>query len=235
MTRRFYNGLMAMGAAPFAFRPAAEAKALPAAQRGILDAGNFGVKGDGRTDDTRALQDALDASAKAGQAVLLPAAKILIGGSLKIPPGVALYGVHDAQQWSDPLTGTVLLATGGRDREDGPALFEMGSSSLVRGLGVYYPEQTIHDIRPYSWTFHLQGNDNTVENVTLINSYNGIRIGPETNVRHRIRSVAGTVLRRGIFLDNTTDIGRIENVQWHSHWWSAKSVNGEWKPVHEFM
>ena len=51
---------------------------------------------------------------------------------------------------------------------------------------------------PYSWTFHLQGNDNTVENVTLINSYNGIRIGPEGNVRHRIRSVYGCVLRRGV-------------------------------------
>jgi hypothetical protein len=59
------------------------------------------------------------------------------------------------------------LATGGRVQEDGPALFEMGHSSAVRGLMVWYPEQQTTNIVPYSWTFHLQGNDNTVENVTV--------------------------------------------------------------------
>lgn len=69
----------------------------------------------------------------------------------------------------------------------------------------------------------------------MINSYNGIRIGPENNVRHRIRSVVGCVLRRGIFVDFCTDIGRIENVQFHCRWWSAREVGGDWKPVHEYM
>ena len=100
---------------------------------------------------------------------------------------------------------------------------------------MWYPEQQTTNITPYRWTFHLQGHDNTVENVTLINSYNGISIGPEGNVRHRIRSVYGCVLRRGILVDACTDIGRIENVQFHCHWWSAPEVHGDWKPVHEFM
>lgn len=141
----------------------------------------------------------------------------------------------DSPVWSEPLKGSVILATGGRDQEDAPALFEMGHACAVRGVSVWYPEQKPTDIHPYPWTFHLQGHDNTVENVTLINSYNGIRIGPENNVRHRIRSVVGCVLRRGIFVDFCTDIGRIENVQFHCHWWSAKAVGGDWKPVHEFM
>ncbi|MBU4398362.1 MAG: hypothetical protein KKE86_03400, partial [Planctomycetes bacterium] len=74
--------------------------------------------------------------------------------------------------------------------------------------------------------FHLQGSDNTVENVTLINAYNGIRVGPEYNRRHRIRSVVGCVLRRGIWVENCSDIGRIENVHWSSEWWSSKQVGG---------
>jgi hypothetical protein len=111
----------------------------------------------------------------------------------------------------------------------------MNHSSAVRGVTVWYPEQQTTNISPYSWTFHLQGHDNTVENVTLINSYNGIRIGPEGNVRHRIRSVYGCVLRRGILVDSCSDIGRIENVQFHCHWWSVPEVRGDWKPVHEFM
>jgi hypothetical protein len=194
-----------------------------------------GAKGDGTTDDTVAIQKALDETGASGGKVLLSSARYLIAGSLRIPTGVTLQGVSEAPVWSEPLKGSIILATGGRDREDGPALFEMGHSSAVLGLTVYYPQQVPTNIHPYPWTFHLQGHDNTVENVTLINSYNGIRIGPEPNVRHRIRSVYGCVLRRGISVDACTDIGRIDNVQFHCHWWSAPEVGGDWKPVHEFM
>ena len=234
MTRRSYCNLLATGAMPMVL-VGKQSTAADAHTGGAFGVTTFGAKADGRTDDTEAIQRAMDAAARTGGTVVLPPARYLVAGSLRIPPGVALEGVLDSPQWAEPLAGSVILATGGRDRENGPALFEMGSSSLVRGLMVFYPEQKITDIRPYAWTFHLQGNDNTVENVTLINSYNGIRIGPENNCRHRIRSVVGCVLRRGLLVDNTTDIGRIENVQWHSHWWSAKKVNGDWKPVHAFM
>jgi hypothetical protein len=36
-------------------------------------------------------------------------------------------------------------------------------------------------------------------------------------------------------VDACSDIGRIENVQFHCHWWSASNVGGDWKPVHGFM
>ena len=194
-----------------------------------------GVKADGVTDDTAAIQKALDGAAKTGDIVHLPPGKYLVKGSITIPPGVSLEGSANAPRYNDPMTGTIILATGGKDKEDAPALFEVGNSSSVSGLTVYYPEQNVKDIRPYPWTFHLQGNDNTIENVTLINSYNGIRIGPEGNVRHRIRSVYGCVLRRGIFVDACTDIGRIENVQFHGHWWWAKEVGGDSDLVNKYM
>jgi len=194
-----------------------------------------GAKADGTSDCTAAIQKSLDDAAKAGGSVRLPPGRYRVEGSLRIPPGVTLQGVMDSPVWSEPLKGSIVLATGGRGQEDGPVLFELGHSSAVRGLTVWYPEQQATNIVPYSWTFHLQGHDNTVENITLINSYNGIRIGPEGNVRHRIRSVYGCVLRRGILVDNCSDIGRIENVQFHCHWWTAPEVGGAWKPVHEFM
>ncbi len=194
-----------------------------------------GAKADGVADDTAAIQQSLDQAAVSGGRLELPPGRYLVKGSLHIPPGVTLQGVMESPVWSEPLKGSVILATGGRAQEDGPALFEMGHSSAVRGLTVWYPQQQVTNITPYAWTFHLQGHDNTVENVTLINSYNGIRIGPEGNVRHRIRSVYGCVLRRGILVDACSDIGRIENVQFHCHWWSVPEVGGDWKPVHEFM
>ena len=205
------------------------------ADPGTLDVKTFGARGDGVADDTAAIQKALDEAGKAGGRVLIPAGRWLVAGSLRVPPGVSLSGVAQAPLYIEPLVGTVVCATAGRGKEDAPALFEMGDSSCVQGLTVYYPDQKPEDIKPYPWTFHLKGGDNTVENVTLINSYNGIRIGPEGNVRHRIRSVYGCVLRRGIQLDTCSDIGRIDNVQFHCHWWSSPKIGGNWEKVHTFM
>ncbi|MCG2685699.1 MAG: glycoside hydrolase family 55 protein, partial [Planctomycetales bacterium] len=198
----------------------------PTAGKDHFEAAAFGTKADGKSDDTAAIQKALDAAGKRGGVVRLPAGHYLVAGSLKVPVGVSLVGSHQAPVSREPLVGTVVLATGGRDNEDAPALFELGDSSAVLGLTVFYPDQKPDHVRPYAWTFHLQGSDNTVENVTLINAYNGIKIGPEYNQRHRIRSVVGCVLRRGIWVDNCYDIGRIENVHWSSDWWSSKQVGG---------
>jgi hypothetical protein len=211
------------------------ARTLETAAEQLRHALSVGAKADGSADSTAVIQQALDEAAKTGGPVGLPPGRFLLRGSLRIPPGVTLQGVMESPVWSEPLKGSIILATGGRGQESGPALFEMGHSSAVRGLTVWYPEQQTTNIVPYAWTFHLQGHDNTVENVTLINSYNGIRIGPESNVRHRIRSVYGCVLRRGLLVDACSDIGRIENVQFHCHWWSAPEVGGDWNPVHKFM
>lgn len=202
---------------------------------GVFSVRSFGAVGDGVADDTASIQAAIDAAGKAGGRVYLPPAKYLVKGTFTVPAGVHITGVAMAPQYSEPLVGTIILATAGRDNEDGPALFEMTSSTSVSGLTIYYPEQKPADIRPYPWTFRLVGNDNTVENVTLVNSYNGIRTGPQNNVRHRIRSVYGCVLRRGIFIDSCTDIGRIDNVQFHGHWWWAASVGGNADLVNKYM
>lgn len=222
--RSFWNALLAFWLA-----------ALVSAAAGEFTVPLIEAVGDGTADATAAIQKALDDAGRTGGRVLLPPGRYRVAGSLRIPPGVTIEGVSDSPVWSEPLKGSIVLATGGRDQEEAPPLFELGHSAAVRGITIWYPEQKPADIHPYSWTFHLQGHDNTVENVTLINSYNGIRIGPEGNVRHRIRSVAGCVLRRGIFVDSCSDIGRIENVQFHCHWWSVREVGGDWKPVHEFM
>lgn len=215
--------------------PAFAAKEKPMDNDGVFSVRSFGAKADGKTDDTKAIQSALDAASKSGGTVYMPPGRYLVSQSLNVPAGVDLKGSANAPRYSEPLVGTIVLATWGRDREDALALFEVHSSSSVSGLTVYYPEQKVEDIHPYSWTFHLQGNDNTVENVTLVNSYNGIKVGPEGNVRHRIRSVYGCVLRRGLFVDACTDIGRVDNVQFHGHWWWAKEVGGNADIVNKYM
>ena len=199
------------------------------------DLAQFGIKGDGKTDDTAAIQKALDAAAKNGATVLLPPARYLVSGNLKIPPGVGLEGVHQGPVGQGPLTGTVILTTAGRDKEDAPPLIDMGSGTSVSDLMIFYPEQSPTEVHPYPWTFQLQGTDNTVEDVTIVNTYNAIRVGPGGNGRHRLRSVLGCALRRGVLVDNTHEIGRVDNVHLHCDFWGNRAINGNRNAVYEYM
>jgi hypothetical protein len=207
-------------------------------QISVLD---LGAKADGTTDNTLSFQKAIDLASISGGTVFVPAGKYLIKGSLKLY-GVSLKGENLAPRSWEPLNGTIILATGGRDNENAPALFEMRNSSAVSGISVYYPEQSVDDIHPYPWTFHIGSYspdstvfDCTIENVTLINSYNGIHAGPNENGRHRINSVFGCVLRRGIFVESVGDIGRIENVQFHCHFWGHPSTKGDFWKIFKYM
>ena len=202
---------------------------------------SFGARADGIADNTFAFRQAIKAASASGGTVFVPAGKYLIKGSLHLE-GVSLQGENLAPRSWEPLNGTIILATGGRDNERAGALFEMRNSSAISGITVYYPEQSVDTIHSYPWTFHIGSYspdstvfDCTIENVTLINSYNGIHAGPNENGRHRINSVFGCVLRRGIFVESVGDIGRIENVQFHCHFWASPATKGDFHKVFQYM
>ena len=199
-----------------------------------LDVAAFGAKADGKSGRHRRHPEGARCGGKQGGVVRLPAGKLSGGGKPQDPRGVALVG----------STGAGLHRAADRHRDPGhrrtrqggsPALFEMGDSSTVQGLTVFYPEQKPDDIHPYAWTFHLQGGDNTVENVTLINSYNGIRIGPEPTCAIAFAASTAACCAEASGWTPARDIGRIENVQWHCHWWSSPKVGGDWDQVYKYM
>ncbi|HIJ65498.1 MAG TPA: hypothetical protein HPP77_06045 [Candidatus Hydrogenedentes bacterium] len=204
---------------------------------GFFSVKDYGAAADGKTDDSAAIQRAIDAAAAKGGNVYLPPGEYCVAGSLEVKRGVTVTGVHEAPVGFTGLSATIIRATGGKGNDDfeAPALFELRDSSAVRYMTVYYPEQDVDDIQPYPFTFHMYESDNTVECVTLINSHKGIRVGPEHNCRHRIRSVHGCVLRYGIWVDNTWEIGRVENCQLHPHWWASPKLGGDWRKVTKYM
>jgi len=215
-----------------------------ASPSGVFDISRYGAVPDGKTDCTAAIQSAIDAASGPGGVVLVPVGRWLCQGHLELKMGVHLAGLNQTAQSWEPATGSILLATEGRDREEAPAFIEMRSSTSIQGLTIYYPEQHVDDIRPYPWTIQIRANpartnevsfDSTVENILLVNSYNGIRVGPTENGRHRLLHINGCVLRRGIFVDWTGDIGRIENVQFHSHFWANSAFAGNWNRVFNYM
>ena len=184
------------------------------------------VAGDGVKDDTAALQAILDETGKTGGQVELAAGRYLIKGFLTIPTGVTLKGTWEAPHHGVWDKGTTLLLTAGRGHEDGPASISLKESAAIKGVTMIWPEEKAENIVPYPWAIRGTGMHNTVENVTLVNAYQGIKIGDPWSELHFIRNVFGCVLRRGIFIDSTSDIGRIENVHFNTHYWIRSRYPG---------
>ncbi len=77
---------------------------------GMLNVRDYGARGDGRTDDTAAIQKALDTAGSTHGAVMIPEGNYLCS-ELRVPEGIGIYGMP---AWSYRKgIGTILTFTGG--------------------------------------------------------------------------------------------------------------------------
>ncbi len=182
-----------------------------------------GAVADSRTDCTRAFQGTLDAAGKAGGGVVeIPAGRYRIHGNLRVPAHVTLQGVfrsapRPAALGATNLTGTVLLASAGRGATNGEPFIRLaGPNAGVAGLIVEYPEWKRSDVPPVPYPPCVASRDTenvAVQDCCFLNPYEAIHL--VRSARHLVRNITGYPIRRGLFVDECYDIGRIENV----HFW----------------
>jgi hypothetical protein len=192
----------------------------------------YGAAGDGRTDDAPAISKALDACAKdGGGRVLLGPRNYRLDAPITVPSGVTLAGTWEGPHF--PPHGTVLFATAGAGKADGPPLISLSSNATLKGVTVFYPDQRLVDgkVTPYPWTIRGAGTNCSVIDVTLVNPVKGIDVGTEPNELHYIRNVFGCPLDEGVYIDRTTDIGRVENVHFNPNFWARSGYPGA--PKHD--
>lgn len=215
-------GLLGVSALSPASSQGAESPMTSAAAR--VDAQQFGAKGDGKTDDTKAIQAALEAAVTKGPICHLPAGHYRLDGSLTVPAGVTLCGASGGVPHSEHPIGTVLLAHGGRGQTDGEPLVTLKPNAVVRNLVIHYPEQKLPDVVPYPWTIRVDGELCQILDLTLTNPYQAIDVGSKWNELHLIRNIFGCPLKIGIYIDQCTDIGRIENVHFNPNFWTRMAL-----------
>ncbi len=202
-----------------------------------LSVRDFGALGDGSSDDTAAFQKALNEAGKTpGTRVSVPVGNYLIRGSLFVPPGVSLEGVWQAPTAFTQNFGSTLLATGGAGDEDAAPLITMAHNSCLKGLTIFYPEQTLTEAppTPYPWTIRAGPGDNiTVEDILAVNPYKLLDLTGAD--RHLVRGIYGQPLRLGIRVDAIYDLGRIENCHlwpFFTRWWDQSRKLHEWMMEH---
>lgn len=200
----------------------------------VVSVSDYGAVGDGTTDNTAAFAAAI-AALNTGGAVLVPSGQFSFDGSIELPTGTALVGTYHSVPSHDlrATNGTVILdgsqlwPRGGAGNSSGTPFVTVGGNAAIKGLMIYYPAQDPHKTPvPYPWSICLKSGTNNaaVIDVELLNSYLGILASGAA--RHYIARVQGQPVLIGISIDETYDIGRVENVHFNPWFRSVTTQHG---------
>lgn len=205
----------------------------------------FNADATGKADSTQAIKDAISYVAKkGGGTVYFPEGRYRLTGSITVDNYVTLMGKYVDPDLKSGY-GTVIIADVSPTIEDLPGLFRLRGSSGVVGFTIWYPRQTIDDVRPFPYTFEIMGGANTIlehmqftiQNVTLINSYKGVAasrtVNPNVMIGKQdahenlvIENLKGTPLKCGIDSVNESDIGYFKEIHFSPKYWAdAKEFN----------
>jgi len=196
----------------------------------IIDVLDFGANGNGVYDNTAAFNAAAAFLAETGGEIQVPSGNYSFLGTVTLTKGISLTGTFESVPSTSheiPTRGSILMVRGNRGNESGPSFLYLNEDCAVRGFIFYYPDNVVGAApAPYPWTIQLNGNNNAVEDVELLNVWNGISaVGA---ARHYIARVQGQPANIGIKVDQTYDIGRIEDVHWNP-WWSDEPAYLSWQ------
>ncbi len=180
------------------------------------------------TDDTAAFQNALNAQFQAhGGKVDVPSGAYLLLGTLNIPRFVRLHGAlmlpaslsalpgNQGPEISPLAGGTTLGMVEGFGHVDAAPFMTLNTNSVVEGLAIYDPLQTNAENAtaptPAPWAVSILGNAGRVSNIDLVNMYQGIKAWG--SVRVWIDHITGQPTFKGISIDNSSDVDRVESIQ----------------------
>ena len=177
---------------------------------GVYNIRDFGAKGNGKADDTAAIQAALNAAKTGprGSVVVLGAGQYRVTKTLTVE-GCLIKGL-DVGGWpadKGPLP-TLMV-----DFANGPCIQAKDSAS-VHGINFIYDHKN-ETARKFGPTVLLSGNGISLTNLRISEPYQGIMADGVTNIgRLNIENVFIISARDcGVYVTNTYDIATLRNVE----------------------
>ena len=177
---------------------------------------SYGAVGNGTTDDTTSFQNALDAASNAGGGtVYVPAGYYKIAGGLSIASKVELRGVSEGMHhWGTSPRGSVLYVYSTSSR-----VITLAANAGVRGLSIYYPNQSISRVVAYPDAILFNGTGGYAFDVTTPNAYVAMHV---KNGNYYIDGCRGLGLSKYVYMDQVSAAGYVMNCQ---------NTMGDWQDV----
>ncbi|MCD9021519.1 discoidin domain-containing protein [Cohnella silvisoli] len=164
------------------------------------------------TDNTTAIQNALNAaSAAGGGTVFIPAGYWMVKGQLTVPTGVELRGVAEATSMGDNR-GSTLFSYANAGNPGGAPFITMNASSGLRGINVYYPDMGTSRTTQYPYTIKGNGNGIWIRDIRMVNSWNGIDFATVRSDNFEFSGISGNVRNTAIFVSKGSTGGKMENL-----------------------
>jgi uncharacterized protein YjdB len=188
---------------------------------------------DGVTDNTVAIQSALDrAATDGGGVVFLPPGKYKVLGHLVIPSGVELKGSVDVST-TPTGPGSTLEVYADRDNPEGEPFLKLSENSGIRGLVFNYPQQLITELPSlgkYPYCVQATGRNTYMINIGMRAVDKGVDLFTYACDNHYIDYMAGHAFDVGIRIGGGTRNGRIYNTQFNIIAYAAgdESKYGSW-------
>ncbi|WP_267298180.1 glycosyl hydrolase family 28-related protein [Parachryseolinea silvisoli] len=188
---------------------------------------------DGVTDNTVAIQSALDrAAADGGGVVFLPPGKYKVLGHLVIPSGVELKGSVDVST-TPTGPGSTLEVYADRDNPEGEPFLKLSENSGIRGIVFNYPQQLITELPSlgkYPYCVQATGRNTYMINIGMRAVDKGVDLFTYACDNHYIDYMAGHAFDVGIRVGGGTRDGRIYNTQFNIIAYAAgdESKYGSW-------
>ncbi|MBQ7163720.1 MAG: hypothetical protein IJR61_00135 [Clostridia bacterium] len=206
----------------------------------IYFAADFGAVADGdlldcakATDNTRAIQQALNCAGQSGGVVYIGAGTYYVKDHLVIPEGVELKGVSENNRhFGLANKGTTLVTGHGKGEEYGKPFVSLKNSAGLVGINVFYIDQHYSKNVVYAPTVCVFGDGCYLYNVTVPNAYTGVLVKGKNAHIDYLRTLglkACLVLEKadGAFVENATlsggdwqdgEAGRLNNAPPADHW-----------------